>query len=195
MDFEGMTAEPGDRSPAPGPLRLVQRFVNTVDLEGGPELLSDAAALRDWLAAAGLLDRDVEVTPADHRRATALREAIRALASVHAGHGDGPAATATVDEAARRARLRPVMTDAWAARLEPEAGGVDAALGKIVAALHAAVAAGTWERLKTCERDACRWAFYDRSKNRSGHWCTMAVCGAREKNRRAYRRRVSRAGG
>ena len=53
------------------------------------------------------------------------------------------------------------------------------------------VAEGTWERLKACERDVCRWAFYDHSKNRSSHWCSMAVCGQREKNRRAYRRRVS----
>jgi predicted RNA-binding Zn ribbon-like protein len=194
MSFEGVTSEPGDRSPAPGPLRLVQRFINSVDLEGGPELLGGPAALRDWLADAGLLDRGTRVTAADHQRAIALREAIRSLASAHAGHGDDPTATATVDDAARRAQLRPVMTDAWAARLEPEAGGVDAALGKIVAALHAAIATGTWERLKTCERDTCRWAFYDRSRNRSGHWCSMAVCGSREKNRRAYARRASGRG-
>ena len=61
---------------------------------------------------------------------------------------------------------------------------------------NAAIAEGTWARLKACERDSCRWAFYDRSKNRSGHWCSMDVCGAREKNRRAYRRRrASRARG
>ena len=45
--------EPGDRAPAPGPLRLVQRFVNTNDLETGPDLLPDHAALAAWLAASG----------------------------------------------------------------------------------------------------------------------------------------------
>ncbi len=75
----------------------------------------------------------------------------------------------------------------------PVAGGFDGALGAIVAAIHAGVADGTWPRLKACERDVCRWAFYDQSKNRSGHWCSMSVCGQREKNRRAYRRRVARA--
>ena len=187
-----MRPEPGDRAPAPGSLRLVQRFVNTLDNEG-PELLPDAGALREWLVAAGLLDRSATVGPADHRRAIELREAIRALAKVHAGAPDDPDATAVVNTAARRAGLHPVLGETT--RLEPAAHGADAALGRIVAAIHAAVAEGTWPRLKACERHSCRWAFYDRSKNRSGHWCSMAVCGSREKNRRAYRRRASRGSG
>ena len=184
-----MRAEPGDRAPAPGALRLVQRFVNTNDLEGGPELLPDAAALRDWLAAAGLLERTARVTAADHERAIALREALRDLASANADLPHDPAAADVVNAAARRARLAPVFDGAHSG-LEPSASGVDAALGHIVAALHTAVAEGTWPRLKACERDVCRWAFYDHSKNRSGHWCSMAVCGSREKNRRAYTRRA-----
>jgi predicted RNA-binding Zn ribbon-like protein len=193
MSFDGVIPEPGDRSPAPGPLRLVQRFVNTVDLEDGTEELPDAAGLRDWLVAASLLDRGATVGPADHRRAIELREAIRTLAEVHAGAPHDPDATAVVDAAARRAGLHPVLGETT--RLEPGALGADAALGRIVAAIHAAVAEGTWPRLKACERHSCRWAFYDRSKNRSGHWCSMAVCGSREKNRRAYRKRASRGSG
>jgi predicted RNA-binding Zn ribbon-like protein len=46
----------------------------------------------------------------------------------------------------------------------------------------------TWARLKACRSDTCRWAFYDHSKNRSGHWCSMEVCGARHKARE-YRAR------
>ena len=183
-----MTAEPGDRAPAPGALRLVQRFVNTNDLEGGPELLPDARALRRWLLADDLIDPAAPVTPADHVRAIAVREAIRELACANAGLPHDPQANEIVDEAARRARLRPVLEDLQT-RYEPEATGVDAALGHIVGAIHTAIAEGTWHRLKACERDICRWAFYDASKNRSGHWCSMAVCGSREKNRRAYRRR------
>ena len=48
------------------------------------------------------------------------------------------------------------------------------------------MADGTWRRLKACREDTCQWAFYDRSKNRSGTWCSMAVCGNRAKAR-AYR--------
>jgi predicted RNA-binding Zn ribbon-like protein len=187
--MEQRLVEPGDRAPAPGPLRLVQLFVNTNDLEGGPELLPDAAALRDWLADHDLYDG--RVTDDDHARAIALREAIRELVSANAGLPHDPAAAELVDEVG--AVLRPVFEPAGT-RFEPTVGGVDGALARIVAAIHAAIAEGTWERLKACERDVCRWAFYDHSKNRSGHWCSMAVCGQREKNRRAYRRRRARAG-
>jgi predicted RNA-binding Zn ribbon-like protein len=182
-----MRAEPGGREPAPGPLRLVQRFVNSVDLEDGPDDLAEPPGLRDWLADAGLLPARARVSASDHARAIELREAIRALA-------EGGDDVTAVNAAAARARLHPVLSDEGST-LEPAAGGVDGALGRIVAALHASVAEGTWPRLKACERHACRWAFYDHSKNRSGHWCSMAGCGSREKNRRAYRKRVSRGSG
>jgi predicted RNA-binding Zn ribbon-like protein len=187
-----MTREPGDRAPAPEPLRLVQRFVNTTDLEDGTDELRDPAALAAWLRAAGLLASG-DADAADHARAIALREAIRDLVAAHGGLPHDPGAVEVVDAAARRAGLRPVLADPFSARLEPTAGGVDGALGRIVAVIHAAIADGTWERLKACERDVCRWAFYDRSKNRSGHWCATSVCGQREKNRRAYRRRRARS--
>jgi predicted RNA-binding Zn ribbon-like protein len=194
MAFAGVTTEPGGRAPAPGPLRLVQRFVNSVDLEGGPELIGDPAALGDWLADAGLLPRGTRVSAADHTRALELREAIRALTAAHAGAREDSHAAAVVTDAAARARLRPVVHDASTMRLEPEASGVDGALGRIVAAIQDAIVAGTWPRLKACDRHTCRWAFYDRSKNQSSHWCSTATCGSREKNRRAYRRRRARAG-
>jgi predicted RNA-binding Zn ribbon-like protein len=187
-----MSTEPADRAPAPAPIRIVQRFVNTVDLEGGPEELADPAGLRRWLVDAGLLDAGARVTAADHARAIALREALRGLALVNAGHSGDPGAVGIVNAAARRAGLHPTLTDAGEGTLEPAAGGVDGALGRIVAAVHAGIADGTWARLKACERDSCRWAFYDASRNRSGQWCSMAVCGSREKNRRAYRRRRAR---
>jgi len=185
--------EPGDRAPAPGSLRLVQQFVNTADLEDGPEILPDAVALGAWLRQEGLLDPAATVVEDDHRRAIELREAIRSLAAAHAGLPSDPRAGEIVNRAAVRAQLRPVLDGALMARLEAFAPGVDGALGRIVAAVHASIAEGTWPRLKACERDACRWVFYDRSKNRSSHWCSMSGCGSREKNRRAYRRRRARA--
>jgi predicted RNA-binding Zn ribbon-like protein len=45
---------------------------------------------------------------------------------------------------------------------------------------------GSWSRLKACRQ--CGWAFYDYSRNRSGSWCSMQLCGNRTKTR-AYRRR------
>jgi predicted RNA-binding Zn ribbon-like protein len=70
------------------------------------------------------------------------------------------------------------------ARLEPERDDARGALGHIVGELALSMTDGTWERLRVCRRDVCRWAFYDASRNRSGHWCSMAVCGNRTKGRR-----------
>src|ERR671917_17466 len=63
-----------------------------------------------------------------------------------------------------------------------------AARGRMLAIVAHAQSEGTWDRLKSCPADNCRWAFYDRSRNRSAVWCNMAVCGNRAKVR-SYRER------
>ncbi|MBW8698697.1 hypothetical protein MBT84_03790 [Streptomyces sp. MBT84] len=37
--------------------------------------------------------------------------------------------------------------------------------------------AGTWHRLKPCRNDRCGTAFFDRSRNNSGVWHDVRVCG------------------
>jgi predicted RNA-binding Zn ribbon-like protein len=181
--------EPGGRPPAPGALAAVQAFINTLDLEDDEDDLTDPAALTAWLRSRDLLDDAARATRADLDRAHALREALRELAAAHNDlPADAEAAAEEVNRAAARARLAPRLVAAGASQLVPEGSGVDAALGRIVAAVHEAVDDGSWTRLKACERGRCRWVFYDASRNRSGRWCSMAVCGSREKSQRAYRR-------
>jgi predicted RNA-binding Zn ribbon-like protein len=72
--------------------------------------------------------------------------------------------------------------------LESAAGGVDGALAGLLAIVAESVAGGSWERLKACPREDCEWAFFDRSKNRSGRWCRMEECGNLAKAR-AFRER------
>jgi predicted RNA-binding Zn ribbon-like protein len=174
---------------APGELELVREFVNTADLEQGIDLLSDRAGLGGWLAERGLAARDAKVSGADHARAIALREALRAILLAHNGR-DAPSeqTSAVLDRTVERARLRLRFDERGVGRLEPTAGGVDGALGGLLAIIHRAGEGGTWERLKACPEHTCEWAFYDHTKNRSGTWCNMAVCGNRAKAR-AYRER------
>jgi predicted RNA-binding Zn ribbon-like protein len=73
--------------------------------------------------------------------------------------------------------------------LVPRAAGVDAAIGRVLAAAFASMLDGSWPRLKACPRELCGWAFYDRSSNASATWCSMRVCGGREKAGAYYRRR------
>jgi predicted RNA-binding Zn ribbon-like protein len=183
-----MLQDPGGREPAPQPLRLVQAFVNTLDQENRVEELRDPAALRSTLVELELLPASsAPLTDDDLVLALGVREALRALALANNGVPLPDGATATLERASRAAQLT-IRFEDGRARLVPAVGGVDAALGDLVAVVHEAMADGSWERLKGCPRDVCHWVFYDRSRNRSSTWCAMSVCGNRT-NTRAYRRR------
>ncbi len=177
------------RQQAPGDLELVRAFVNTADLEQQEDEIGSTTALAGWLAEHGLADTDARVSRADVERAIELREALRAVLLAHNAGPPAPAVVCeTLDGAARRARVRLHFGAGAAATLAPEARGVDAALGRLLAIVHGAIAQGTWTRLKACREHTCEWAFYDHTKNRSGAWCTMRVCGNRAKAR-AFRER------
>jgi predicted RNA-binding Zn ribbon-like protein len=175
-------------NPAPGELELVRRFVNSFDVDEGTEDLHDPGALRDWLAERDLLAPGARVTAADLRQAIELREALRALLMANAGLELDPGAAGALDAVAERARLSVGFDEHGHARLQPRAGGVAGALGRLLAIVAAAQDDGTWPRLKVCLADDCQWAFYDRSRNRSAVWCDMGVCGNRHKVR-SYRER------
>jgi predicted RNA-binding Zn ribbon-like protein len=188
-----MEAESG-RPPAPGPLALVQAFVNTYDVAPHRDELHSPEALRAWLVEHGLLHDGEPLGEADLHRALEAREALRAILEANNGATVDAGAAATLNRIADGAHLRMQFERDGHARLAPAAGGVDAALGRLLAIVYTAMAEGTWARLKVCRNEACRWAFYDYSKNRSGAWCTMAVCGSRAKAR-TYRQRRRQSSG
>ena len=182
-----------DRDTATGFMGLVQAYVNTVDIQDGPEELSDPNTLQGWLVAHGLMEPGQPVTEGDLKHAIAVRESIRGLIGVNSGGRVYPVDIATLNEAAAASWLRPRFGADGKARLEPEAGGVAGAMGRIVAAVFAAMGEEDWQRLKLCGSSTCRWAFYDRSRNHSSRWCTMASCGNRQKARRFRQRAKSGA--
>jgi len=129
------------------------------------------------------------LTEADLRTGLEAREAMRELALANNGVPVGPAALQCLERVAQRADYT-LRLDSGHARLDAAAPGVDGALGRVLAVVHESMAAGTWWRLKGCPRDVCHWLFYDRSRNGSGKWCAMSVCGNRT-NTKAYRRRAA----
>ena len=178
-----------DVKEAPGKLRLVGEFVNTLDLDDDSEGLARPANLAAWLAAHGLAKPDIEVGAADLKRAVELREALRAaLLANNGGEPMSEAVIATLNRIGRRARLVLRFDGSGEAVLEPVADDVDGALGRLLAIVHDAMETGQWPRLKACRSDDCLWAFYDQSKNRSRHWCSMESCGSQAKAR-SYRQR------
>jgi predicted RNA-binding Zn ribbon-like protein len=170
---------------APQPLRLVQAFVNTVDLENEREWLGDPGALEDWSRERDLVPVGARFTSSDLEQALDLREALRALLAANRDRKRDAAALALLTDTARAAQLSVVFAGETP-RLEPEADGIDGLCGRLVSVAVTAMLDGSWMRLKACRN--CRWAFYDESKNRSAHWCSMSLCGNRLKTR-AYRRR------
>jgi predicted RNA-binding Zn ribbon-like protein len=164
-------------------LDLVRDFVNSVDLEEQRDDLSDAPGLVRWLAGHRLAGAHARARDADAAEARAVREALRELMRANNGVTvDEAAAAATLDAAARRAGLA-VRFDSGAIRLAPRERGVQGALGSVLAAAAEAMADGSWQRLKACRSDTCRWAFVDNARNHSRQWCSMSVCGNRQKAR------------
>lgn len=147
---------------------LVVDFLNTVDIESGTDLLADPDGWRAWLAARGLSDPEPNSEP---DTTGGVRTALRA---------------AVGDPGHRRAGLSAQVTvslEADGPRLASEE-----VVGAVLAAASRLVVLGDWDRIKICPADDCRWAFFDRSRNHSRTWCSMRVCGNREKAR-AWRER------
>jgi predicted RNA-binding Zn ribbon-like protein len=160
--------------------QLIVDFVNTLHLDREGETLQTPGDLIAWLRAHGLRP-GARATAGDLEDARALREALRdVLGSHNELDADLRRASRIFDETARRARLELRFADGRTV-VEPAARGVAAALGRIVVAVSETMAAGTWERLKACRREGCRWAFYDTAKNHSRAWCSMQSCGNRAK--------------
>src|SRR5215208_2962191 len=92
--------------PAPEPLSLVQRFVNSLDLDHEDEELTATESLRDWLAERDLISSDERVSEGDLRRAIDVREGLRALLLANNGEDLDEAAVARLERAASRAGVR-----------------------------------------------------------------------------------------
>jgi predicted RNA-binding Zn ribbon-like protein len=175
----------------PHSLELVIDFVNTLDPDEHTDALATREGLASWLGDRQLLPPGAG-TPgeAERRQAVRLREAVRALMLEHNGGHHDEGAAGELERVARAGELGVHFDVGGAARMGPAGGGVAGALAALLVPVAEASRDGTWQRVKACRDDGCLWAFYDRSRNRSGVWCDMAVCGNRAKVR-AYRSRQS----
>lgn len=188
MELQERIDETLREADAPGRLRLVQAFLNTLDVDEDVELLGSPEAAARCFRAFGVLGDEEALSDADVARARVFREALRGLAYAHNGHEEAlTEARATLGEESERLRLAVHLDEAGDTALRATGSGIDATLGAFLAIVHEARLEGTWERIKACPEETCRWAFYDSSRNRSGRWCGT-TCGNRAKVR-AYRAR------
>ena len=185
-----MTTDVARTTGVPDAVLLVRDFVNSAEPQVGGEDLTGPGALLAWATARDLLPDDAVLDADDVALAVAVREGMRGVLLAHAGHDVPAGAVEALDDALGRAPVRAAVDATGAVRLR---AADDRAVSHLVAALLDAVRRaegdGTWERLKVCAKDSCRWAFYDTSRNRSGRWCSMAGCGNQVKMQRAHARR------
>lgn len=183
----------------PPALRLIRDFVNTVEFQEDDERLTGPDDLRDWLVGRQLLDPGAVATGDDLDFAITLREGLRGVLELHAGHDADPSAIRRLNDALAdlpvRVSFRVDETGATEAFGLVPAGGdaVRRALASMLDAVRQSTEDGTWPRLKACARQSCRWAYYDHSRNRSSRWCTMAGCGNIVKMKKAYAARTGQS--
>ena len=175
---------------APDPdLRRLQAFVNTADLEGAKDALSQRAQAAAWLRESGLVDEARQLSVRDHARLLDVREALRRLAEANNGAALDASELRHVNALFASVSLVPSVGMDARVLVEERGDGVEVALGRLLGTAARASADGRWSRMKACRMHSCRWLFWDGSRNRSGTWCTMSICGSRQKSR-AYRTRA-----
>jgi predicted RNA-binding Zn ribbon-like protein len=155
--------------PAPGPLRLVQSFVNA-------DLLASRVEAAAWLRAEALLPAETGLTGSEHAALLRLREAVRETVAAHTdGRADREAA-ARLTKALAEGRLVVTVDAASLVRLASAArASYPGVVAAIAGAIAEAAAAGTWLRLKSCAAPGCGQAFYDDSAAGGARKCATHV--------------------
>jgi predicted RNA-binding Zn ribbon-like protein len=176
MDKPGTTVDRLGDKPADGKLRIVHAFMNTRNGEGREDI-PDADALRDWLARHDLISSRARLNNADLEQARSVRDALVRLAAARQSGQQDSDAVETLNRAARRAQMAVSFDSHGRGQIRPLAPAADGALGAIIAIVFESMNDGSWDRLKICRDATCAFAFYDRSKNHSGTWCDIAICG------------------
>ena len=183
-------AEPGGRAPAPLPLRRLQAFLNSNDIEGAHDAFATLSETQDWLVERELILPSDTFDESDRRRVIMVREAIRALLIARDGARESAEATRAVEQLSRGIGLAlRLFPNRW--EFVATDDGRDAVVARILGDVARAIGDGSWSRLKACRRDACRWVFWDASRNRSARWCAMSICGNRAKGA-TFRTRAAR---
>lgn len=194
---ERTSPQPGGRPPAPGQLAVLQAFLNShFDLvdDWGADLLGSRDGLRSWLQRRKLIGRGDRIGQADVAQALTVREALRQLIAAQGGNAAplSQLSQADLNQAIAPASFGLTLTTAGPCLVPTGSRAFDRALAVLLTVAVSAMLDGSWARLKTCPGHHCGWVFYDRSRNNSGRWCSMTVCGGREKSRSHYRRHRTR---
>jgi predicted RNA-binding Zn ribbon-like protein len=174
-DINSSAASANGGDPAPGPLRLVQSFANTLSLDPETDLFQTREEAAAWLHKASLLPTDAGLTNSEYAALLRLRDSLRdALAAHTTGRADA-AAAARLTRALADGRLVLTVDPASALHLASAArSSYPNTVAIIGIAIADSAANGTWMRLKSCSVPNCGQAFYDGS---GSNRCSTHVTG------------------
>jgi hypothetical protein len=186
--------DPDTTPAAPGELELVRRFISVHEHPPGSvdSLAPSAGTIEWWLRSHGLIEGAEPAARSDLAWATGVLEDLRGKVAADGREAD-PSVVERLSDAARRSGLEVRFANGGRSRFETRTGGVRGAIGRLLGIAFLAELDGTWANLKACENPVCRAVFFDRSRNRSGKWCSMQSCGNRAKVRAFRERHASSA--
>ena len=183
--------KPKDSS-APGSLETLRLFVNSTDLEDpGKDELADRRRATSWLHAHDLLPDYDHLDDDEREMLVGLREAFRMELLSHTGDADPATTWDVLSGYADQAELGIRLGALGDVSLIAEGRGAQRVAGRLFTLMYDGIRMGQWTRLKACRKQTCLFGFYDHSKNGSGVWCDMAVCGNRVKAQRRRRREAA----
>jgi hypothetical protein len=176
--------------PAPGDLELVRAFLSLHDHdERNPDSLPPSLeSLRWWLGSKTLVEEGDQIRDQDLAWALRVRDALIAKVRENMGEPRNVTATEFLNRAAEETGVRVCFGCDDDTPIHVDATGVRGAIGRILGTAFLAELDGRWERFRICHDPGCSGVFFDRSKNKSGKWCSMSSCGNRAKVR-AFRER------
>jgi predicted RNA-binding Zn ribbon-like protein len=170
---------------------LLVDFLNTRDIEEETDSIDDPRGLQAWIR-----ERTGEYVDAPDeealQRLLGLRESLRALLRTNNGEEIEAGELTPLEEAAERSRFRTTFSTDGQLDLAPARSDLSGFEARLLLAIERLQSQGAWPRLKACTDEGCQWAFYDATRNHSRTWCSMDVCGNREKTRRYRERRGGR---
>ncbi len=152
----------------------------------GEETWHDDAGVMAWLAAAGQLTAEEEAPgkPGELLAAArALRETVRAaVAARKAGQRfDAAALNAALAHAERHMVLVEESGDGLSLQARYVSRTPQQLLAPLAEAAAQLLATADFKLVRKCEDHACTLWFLDRTKSHRRRWCSMALCGNRNK--------------
>lgn len=190
---------------APNGLVLVQDLLNTrpAGRPRQPDLLDDVASAQGWLERAvelwsthaGRPAPAITLSEQELPRLRALRDHLRQALRLRRHPDEQPDYELGPEHPlAFAADLRLTLGRDGTLTVDPSGDGASWVVAAVLGEIQQARILDTWRRLKVCGNDRCLGAFYDRSRNNSGVWHDVHVCG-NAANLRASRARRRAAGG